>query len=188
MSPEASPAGNIHERLIDAMSKVGAIGKNKKVSGQGMNYSFRGIDDLMNATHPVFIECGITVVPEVIDVRQSFREVTNDYGRVTEWERVMLTVRYTFSEPGGTSVCATVVGSGLDNSDKASNKALSGAFKYALMQVLDIPTEDMEDGDSTRPSVESDAPGNVAPKALKSPRPGADTWQRQPGRWGSSNA
>jgi hypothetical protein len=43
---------------------------------------------------------------------------------------------------------ATVVGIGRDNSDKGANKALTQAFKYALIQVLCI-ADAKDDGDGS---------------------------------------
>lgn len=39
----------------------------------------------------------------------------------------------------------------MDSADKASNKAMSVAFKYACFQVFCIPTEEMVDPDSETP-------------------------------------
>ncbi len=39
----------------------------------------------------------------------------------------------------------------MDSGDKASNKALSIAMKYALLQVFCIPTEDAKDPDADSP-------------------------------------
>ncbi len=45
----------------------------------------------------------------------------------------------------------TTWGEGLDNSDKATNKAMSGAMKYALIELFCVPTQDVEDSDRTSP-------------------------------------
>ena len=39
------------------------------------------------------------------------------------------------------------LGEGMDSGDKASNKAMAIAYKYALFQVFCIPTEEMTDPD-----------------------------------------
>ena len=58
------------------------------------------------------------------------------------------TVRYTFYAKDGSSVQCVVVGEGMDSGDKATNKAMSIAFKYACFQVFCIPTEEMKDPDT----------------------------------------
>jgi hypothetical protein len=70
----------------------------------------------------------------------------------------MLRVKHTFFAPDGSNVCATTVGEAMDAGDKASNKAMSAAMKYALIQVLCIPTE----GDN---DTENNTPPDVTPKA-----------------------
>lgn len=146
--------GNIHERLVRVAQSVGAVAKGRQVDASGVKYAFRGIDDLQQATQPAFVEHGVTCLPRVLSSERHFSEGTNKYGNVISWTHVFLTVEYVFSEPGGTTASAIVCGEGLDSSDKATAKALSMALKYALIQALDIPTADAEDGDATRPEVE----------------------------------
>ena len=58
-----------------------------------------------------------------------------------------------------------MIGEGMDSGDKASNKALAVAFKYACFQVFCIPTEEMKDPDAecheTAPKAEGKAGGTV---------------------------
>ena len=49
----------------------------------------------------------------------------------------------------------------MDSGDKASNKAMAIAFKYACFQVFCIPTEEMKDPDAETP--EPSAPKPSAP-------------------------
>ena len=44
-----------------------------------------------------------------------------------------------------------VVGEGMDSGDKATNKAMAIALKYACFQVFCIPTEEMKDPDAETP-------------------------------------
>lgn len=147
--------GNIHERLVRVAQSVGAVAKGRQVDASGVKYAFRGIDDLQQATQPAFVEHGVTCLPRVLSSERHFSEGTNKYGNVISWTHVFLTVEYVFSEPGGTTASAIVCGEGLDSSDKATAKALSMALKYALIQALDIPTADAEDGDATRPEIQN---------------------------------
>ena len=57
-------------------------------------------------------------------------------------------MQYTFWTVDGTSVECSVIGEGMDSGDKATNKAMAIAHKYALLQTFCIPTEDMIDPDS----------------------------------------
>lgn len=135
----------IYKQLPKAAEKIGSITKDKRNTQQG--YNFRGIDDVLNAIHPVFAELGITPVPQVL--RATREERTTKTGNNLIY--TILTVAVYFFAEDGTYVKAVVQGEAMDSADKSSNKALSAAFKYACFQVLSIPTEEMQDADQTTP-------------------------------------
>ena len=132
----------IYQAIIGVMSDIGVIGKEKKNAQQGFKY--RGVDDVMNALQPVMVQHGLFVVPEIIDQKREERQ-TNRGGNLIY---SVCTVRYTFYANDGSSVQCVVVGEGMDSGDKATNKAMSIAFKYACFQVFCIPTEEMKDPDA----------------------------------------
>ena len=132
----------IYQAIIGVMSDIGVIGKEKKNAQQGFKY--RGVDDVMNALQPVMVQHGLFVVPEIIDQKREERQ-TNRGGNLIY---SVCTVRYTFYAKDGSSVQCVVVGEGMDSGDKATNKAMSSAFKYACFQVFCIPTEEMKDPDA----------------------------------------
>ena len=124
------------------MSDIGVIGKEKKNAQQGFKY--RGVDDVMNALQPVMVQHGLFVVPEIIDQKREERQ-TNRGGNLIY---SVCTVRYTFYAKDGSSVQCVVVGEGMDSGDKATNKAMSIACKYACCQVFCVTTEAMKDPDA----------------------------------------
>lgn len=138
---------NIFESITAIMQEIPAIGKEKNNQQQGFKY--RGIDDVMNALQPILSKHKVFVVPEVIDQSREDR-VTNKGGTLLY---SMLKVRYTFYAEDGTSVSAVVIGEGMDSGDKASNKAMAIAMKYAFFQVFCIPTEEMKDPDAETPEL-----------------------------------
>jgi len=134
--------GNDIYTLIPAcMEDIKAIGKDSM--NQQQKFAYRGIDAVMNALQPVLSKHKVFVVPEVIEQRRE--EVSSKSGGQLHYS--LLTVKYTFYAPDGSSVSAVVVGEGMDSGDKASNKAMSVAFKYACFQVFCIQTEEMVDPD-----------------------------------------
>lgn len=143
---------NIYQAIHGVMDEVGAIGKNRKNQQQGFMY--RGVDEVMNALQPAFVKHNIFVVPEVLE--QTREERTTKNGGQLLYS--ILKVKFTFYADDGTSVSATVVGEGMDSADKASNKAMSVAFKYACFQVFCIPTEEMVDPDSETPPQSAQKP------------------------------
>ncbi len=135
----------IYTAILSVMADVGAIGKDKKNARQGFKY--RGIDDVMNALQPAMIKHGIFVVPSVLEQKREERRTSKDGNLIYS----ICTVKYTFYAKDGSSVDAVVIGEGMDSGDKATNKAMSIAFKYACFQVFCIPTEEMKDPDAETP-------------------------------------
>ena len=58
---------------------------------------------------------------------------------------------------------AVTIGEGMDSGDKATNKAMAIAFKYACFQVFCIPTEEMNDPDSESPEAQPKGDKNMIP-------------------------
>ena len=137
--------GNIYQAITDIMSEGYAITKDKRNAQQGFKY--RGIDDVLNTFQPLLAKHHVFVVPEVLD--QQRQERTTGKGGSLLYS--LLRMRYTFYAEDGSSVSAVVIGEGMDSGDKASNKAMSVAMKYAMFQVFCIPTEEMQDPDADTP-------------------------------------
>lgn len=144
---QTAPEKGIFKAIIGVMGDVGAIGKDQ--INQSQRFKYRGIDQVMNALQPAFIKHGLFVYPEIIDHVREERESTQ--GRSLIYS--VITVKYHFTHTDGSEVCVTVIGEGMDSGDKATNKALSIAFKYACFQLFCIPTEEMKDPDSESPEV-----------------------------------
>ena len=131
----------IYQTINEVMAEVGAIGKTSKNAQQG--FMFRGIDSVMNALYPAFTKHHLFIVPEILE--QTREERTTKSGSALIYS--ICKVKYTFYSEDGSSVEAVVIGEGMDSGDKATNKAMSIAFKYACFQVFCIPTEEMADPD-----------------------------------------
>lgn len=136
---------NIFETINAVMEEIGAIGKNSR-NGQ-QNFMYRGIDDVMNALNPAFINHKLFMVPEVVSQTREERQTANGKNLIYS----VLSVKYTFYAEDGSSIYTIVPGEGMDSGDKASNKAMSVAFKYACFQTFCIPTEEMKDPDAETP-------------------------------------
>lgn len=139
---------DIFTAISGVMSDIGAIGKDKKAeAGFGRSYKYRGIDDVYNALQPAMIKHGVFCTPEVLE--QTREERTTSKGGLLIYS--VCKVKYSFFCADGSSVSATVVGEGMDSGDKASNKAMSAAYKYACFQVFCIPTDEMIDSERDNP-------------------------------------
>ena len=138
---------NIFQSITKIMEEVPVIGKNKKNTQQG--FMFRGIDDVMNTFQPLLAKYKVFIVPQVLEQNREERQTSKGGTLLYSICRI----KYTFYAEDGTSVEAIVVGEGMDSGDKATNKAMAIAMKYAMFQVFCIPTEEMKDPDSESHSV-----------------------------------
>lgn len=135
-------APKIFTAINEVMRKVGAIGKAKRNQQQG--FAYRGVDDVMNALAPILQEEGIFIVPRVLSHKREERQTRNGGALLYS----ICECEFTFYATDGSCVKAVTIGEGMDSSDKATNKAMSIAFKYACFQVFCIPTEEMRDPDA----------------------------------------
>lgn len=153
----------IYTAIMNVMKDCGAVGKDSR--NQQQNYNYRGIDAVMNALNPALIKNRIFVIPEVLE--QSREERQNSKGGLLIYS--VCTVKYTFYAEDGSSVSSVVTGEGMDSGDKATNKAMSAAFKYALFQTFCIPTEEMVDSeiDSPEPAPKQETKQKTKPAEPK---------------------
>lgn len=155
MEPVEEKTPRIFSAIAGVMRDVGAVAKEKEFEspiGKKGNYMFRGIDDVMNALHPAMVNNKIFVVPEILEqIRETRMSKSGAQMQVS-----ICKIQYTFFAEDGSSVYAIVIGEGMDTGDKATNKAMSIAFKYACFQVFCIPTEEMQDPDAERPELEDE--------------------------------
>ena len=129
----------IAQALSEVMKAVGAIAKKDKNTAQGFN--FRGIDSVVNAVSPALQKFGVVVVPSV----EEYDYQTVEIGRNrTAMGHVRVKVTYTFIGVNGDAIKATVVGEAMDSGDKATAKAMSVAFRTALLQSLSLPTDEVD--------------------------------------------
>ena len=135
-----SPA--IYTALIKANKAIGAIAKNN--ANQQQHFMFRGVDDVYNELHPILAECGIVIIPEVVNYEVSERQARNGVLLYTR-----ATILHHFTAEDGSHVTTKVVGEAMDSGDKGMNKAMSIALKYALFQLFTIPTKEDKDPDAT---------------------------------------
>lgn len=138
---------NIYQSITKILEEVPAIGKNKKNTTQ--NFMFRGIDDVMNTFQPLLAKHKVFIVPQVLE--QTREERITSKGGILIYS--ICKIKYIFYAEDGSSIEAIVVGEGMDSGDKATNKAMAIAMKYAMFQVFCIPTEEMKDPDSETPPV-----------------------------------
>jgi len=132
-----------------ALSKVG-IGKDSK--NQAQNFMFRGIDAVYNTLSPLLAENGLCILPRMI--ARTCDERINAKGTALFYVTVEAEFDLVCAADGSKHTIRTF-GEAMDSGDKATNKAMSAAYKYACFQAFAIPTEGDNDADAQTHEVQA---------------------------------
>lgn len=120
------------------------ISKSRKNDQQG--YKFRGIDEVYNALSPLLAKHALCILPRCTE--RTVVERVNAKGTALFYVTVCVEFDFVSAEDGSKHT-VTTYGEAMDSGDKATNKAMSAAYKYACMQAFSIPTEGDNDADAT---------------------------------------
>lgn len=139
---------------VSAQLAKDGIGKSRENKQQG--FKFRGIDETLNALAPVLSSHGLVVLPRMLTRQITERESRN--GGVLFSVVVEAEFDFVAAEDGSMHTVRTF-GEAMDSGDKATNKAMSIAYKYAAFLAFCIPVEGMAaDADETVHSVKPSKP------------------------------
>ncbi len=137
---------NVYKCINAVMAELAkhGIAKDRR-NTQGSGYNFRGVDDVYNALAPLLSKHGLVILPRMLS-RHCDERLSSKGGNL-----FYVTVEAEFD-----FVCAEdcskhtvkTFGEAMDSGDKATNKAMSAAFKYAAFQAFCIPTEGDNDADA----------------------------------------
>lgn len=137
---------HVYQAISKVTHQMGQEGIGKSRKNQQQGYNFRGIDDVFNALSPMLSANNLCILPCVLE-RQCEERATKNGGALFY---VTVKVRFDFvSAEDGSKHEVVTFGEAMDSGDKATNKAMSAAYKYAAMQAFCIPTEGDNDADST---------------------------------------
>jgi len=136
---QTSPMLNIHQRILGVMSELHYICKgDKTVNGQ---YRFVSHDQVVSKVQKMLVKHRITTVPSVYEITQD--------GNCT---RVSLNVSFVNADDPKDNFTVRFPGYGIDGGgtskdgrpisvgDKGPGKAISYAYKYALLKVFNLET------------------------------------------------
>ena len=127
------------------------IPKDHKNAMQG--YNFRGIDDIYNVVGPLLPEHGLVILPKMVS--RECEAYKNAKGNTMFHVVVKAEYRFVAAADGSCEV-VEMFGEAMDSSDKATNKAMSAAYKYACIQTFSIPVTGEPDADAESPEVPKD--------------------------------
>ena len=115
-----------------------------RTNTQGSGYKFRGIDDVYNTIAPMLSKHGLCILPRVLSRQCDERQSKS--GGALFYVTVEVEFDFVAAEDGSKHTVKTF-GEAMDSGDKATNKAMSAAYKYAAFQAFSIPTEGDNDAD-----------------------------------------
>lgn len=142
----------IYNAIASIMDDVEAIAKDKTNPQQG--YLFRGIDDMYNALHPLFKKHKVFICPNVLESKREERKTQK--GGILIY--TIVKCQFKFFTVDGSFIESTMEGEAMDSGDKSTNKSMSAALKYLLMEMFLIPTKEKIDTELESPDV---APKNT---------------------------
>lgn len=152
----------VYQSINAVQKELSTVGITKdRTNTQGSGYKFRGIDDVYNAIAPLLAKHALCILPRVL-TRECVERLSKNGGALFY---VTVEVEFDFvSAEDGSKHTVKTFGEAMDSGDKATNKAMSAAYKYAAFQAFSIPTESDNDADAYTHSVQ---PAKLTESALK---------------------
>ncbi|OWK34646.1 ERF family protein [Fimbriiglobus ruber] len=148
--PKEKQPLNVYQAIAEVQAELAKSGISKSNKNKEQGYTFRGIDDLYNALAKCLSETGLCILPRILSREMSERKTAKGNPLFS----VIVEAEFDFvSSHDGTKHTVRMYGEAMDTADKATNKAMSAAYKYACLQTFCIPTEGDNDPDSTTPEV-----------------------------------
>jgi hypothetical protein len=158
ISPATGP--HVYAAIAAVQGELATVGIAKtRKNSQGSGYMFRGIDDVYGALSPLLAKHSLVVIPRI--TTRELVERSSKNGGALFYVTVHAEFDFVSAIDGSIHVAATF-GEAMDSGDKATNKAMSAAYKYAAFMTFAIPTEGDNDADSATHEVAA-APVPPAP-------------------------
>lgn len=136
----------VYQAICAISGELAKIGISKERRNTQQGYQFRGIDDVYSALSSLLAQYKLCVIPRVLGRTVTERETKS--GGVLFYAIVDVEFDLVSAEDGSRHT-ARIVGEAMDSGDKATNKAMSAAYKYFALQTFCIPTEGDNDADSS---------------------------------------
>lgn len=152
---------NVYKAINAVQRDLSSTGITKDRRNTQQGYNFRGIDDVFNALSPLLAKHGLCILPRVTEREQVERQSAK--GGTLFFVTVGMEFDFIASEDGSRHTIKTF-GEAMDSADKATNKAMSAAYKYAALQAFAIPTEGDNDAEHHNHEVVPRRPEHQEPR------------------------
>ena len=138
-------APSVYTAITAVSAELATAGIPKIRLNAADDYHYRSIDDVVGALSPLLSKHRLCVLPRVLE-----RTAVERAGVAGPLSNVALRVAFDLvSSEDGTSHQVQAYGEALDPGDKATAKAMSAAYKAAMLQTFCIPIAGQEDADAT---------------------------------------
>ncbi len=145
-APEQIQVIGVYAAINAIQEELSVTGITKSRRNKQQGYDFRGIDDVYNVVSPLLAKHHLCILPRVL-TRECMEKQSKSGGSLFY---TVLEVEFDFvCSLDGSKHTVRTVGEAMDSADKSSNKAMSAAYKYAVMQAFAIPTEGDNDADAS---------------------------------------
>jgi len=153
----------VYEAIAAITGELSQIGISKSSKNLQQGFMYRGIDAVYNTLAPLLSKHKLNILPRCL-TRESTERQTAKGGLLMY---VVVHAEFDFvSAEDGSKHTVAMFGEAMDSGDKATNKAMSIAYKYAAFQAFCIPTEETaQDPDAETHQVQS----NPQPKPMEPP-------------------
>ncbi|MCI0194190.1 single-stranded DNA-binding protein, partial [Cronobacter sakazakii] len=129
----------VYQAISAVAKEMAATGISKDRTNTQQNFKFRGIDQVYNALAPALVNHGLLILPRITE--RTVTERVTQKGGVLFYVVVKAEFDFVSTKDGSVHTVVTY-GEAMDSGDKATNKAMSIAYKYAAFQAFCIPTEE----------------------------------------------
>lgn len=124
---------NLWQKIQKVKELVGVVKKEGKVSFKSTNYNYQRAEDIELAVRDACQKVGVLILPLTFNVVSDVNNI------ITTVQQFMVVDIDT-----GEKVFCQMGGQGQDSGDKRIYKAETGAYKYFMKQLFQIPSEDTD--------------------------------------------
>ena len=140
---ETNGKPNIYQRLNAIMQEIGYVQKDKQNSF--MKFKYVSHDAVTASLRPFFVKNGVVVTCDI--VQQDVKEITTGKADKAYMTAVTAQVSFINMDNPDDRVIVHSIGQGIDKNDLGPGKAVSYAYKYALLKTLALETGDDPEND-----------------------------------------
>lgn len=137
----AEPRPHVYQAINQIIRAFSKSGIGKRHTNAIEQYQYRSIDDVLNRLGPLLARHGLCILPRAL-LRES-EDRTGDAGALLVSVRLLVAFDLVSARDGSKHIIKAW-GEGLDRGDKGTAKAMSAAFKGAMLQLFCIPVGSAE--------------------------------------------